>query len=142
MSIALDTRGSSPHSNLCVAVATVAMLGMLFQVGHFAEHAAQFFIWSDGYFSGYFASICGPDKPWMSEWAIPMVQYIGGIVVPAGDTARRMMLGMETLHLIGNSIFLTAVGACWLLLPRSKLVKWAFIIEGLHLCEHILLTVS
>ena len=35
---------------LAFAVATVATLGLIFQVGHFFEHAAQFTIWVLGDF--------------------------------------------------------------------------------------------
>lgn len=142
MSFAIDYRGAAVDRRFCTAVATVAVLGMVFQIGHFAEHAFQFFIWVFGYFTGFFANICGPDRPWMSSYLMPAVEYMGVLVAPEGTPARQMMLGMETLHLIGNAIFLTGIGATWILMPRSALVKWAFIIEGLHLCEHLILTVS
>jgi hypothetical protein len=46
---AIDTRGMfGNHSemlNLRLVLWTVAVLGLLFQVGHFFEHAFQFVVW-------------------------------------------------------------------------------------------------
>jgi hypothetical protein len=50
-----------------------------------------------------------------------------------------MMLGMETLHLMGNFIFLTSLG-CLFYCIRSKWIRWALYIEGYHLYEHLFLT--
>lgn len=122
---------------LAFAVASVATLGLIFQVGHFFEHAAQFTIWVLGDLS----NICGRDTPWMSPWVTEIVRNAGVYLVPTAAAPRRMMVGMEVLHLIGNSIFLVAIG-CMYHAVRSKWVRWAFIIEGLHLCEHIMLTVT
>lgn len=124
-----------PWSDLFTAVGVVAMLGLLFQVGHFAEHAIQFVVWVLGDLS----NICGRGTPWMSPWVTELVREIGVIVAPAGDDARRMMLGMEVLHLIGNSIFLASLACLYLCLP-SKWVRWAVYIETFHLYEHVMLT--
>ena len=120
---------------LAVAVATVASLGLIFQVGHFFEHAAQFTIW----LLGDLSNICGRDTPWMSPWVTEMVRYVGLTLFPQASAPRQMMVGMELLHLAGNSIFLVGIG-CMYHRWRSKWVRWAFTIEGLHLCEHIMLT--
>jgi len=52
-----------------------------------------------------------------------------------------MMMGMEILHLIGNSIFLASIAGVFYFIP-TRLVRYAFYIEGAHLCEHISLTLS
>jgi len=122
---------------LAFAVAIVAGLGLLFQVGHFIEHAAQFAIWVLGDLS----NICGRDTPWMSPWVTEMVRSVGVTLFPQAAGPRQMMIGMELLHLAGNSIFLVGIG-CMYHSVRSKWVRWAFTIEGLHLCEHVLLTVT
>lgn len=117
-------------------VATVAGLGLIFQIGHFAEHAFQFAVWVLGDLS----NICGRNTPWMSPWANDFVQQIGAVFTSA-DAQRRMMLGMEVLHLIGNGIFLAGLASLYYCI-RSKWVRWALYIETFHLYEHISLTAT
>jgi len=131
---AVEIRAGSPFAN---AIAIAAGLGLLFQIGHFAEHALQFAIWVLGDLS----TICGRATPWMSPWATELVREIGLVVVPDADPQRRMMLGMEVLHLIGNSIFLVGL-ACLYYCVRSRWVRWALYIETFHLYEHAMLTAS
>lgn len=115
----------------------VALLGMLFQVGHFAEHVFQFIVWVLGDLS----NICGRDTPWMSSWVSAMVSQLGTSFVPMADARRQMMIGMETLHLIGNFIFLVGLVALHYC-ARSRWSRWAVYIETFHLYEHVMLTVS
>ncbi len=129
--------GQPPVLPWNTVVATVAALGLAFQVGHFAEHFLQFAVW----LLGSASQICGRDTPWMSPWATDMVRALGFYLFPADNSARQMMLGMEVLHLIGNSIFLTALAALYYC-TRNKWVRWGFYIELFHLYEHIMLTVS
>lgn len=123
--------------DLFTLLVSVAAFGLLFQIGHFAEHAFQFTVWVLGDLS----AICGRDTPWMSPWATELVSQLGTLLFPGADSTRRMMLGMEVLHLIGNSIFLTGLAALYYCL-RSKWVRWALFIEGFHLYEHIMLTAT
>jgi hypothetical protein len=123
--------------DLATVLAAVAGLGMAFQVGHFAEHAFQFGVW----ILGDLSSICGRDTPWMSPWVTDMVRRGGQFMFPDADAPRQMMMGMEILHLIGNCIFLTSLG-CLYYCVRSKWIRWALYIEGFHLYEHLMLTVS
>ncbi|MER8470450.1 hypothetical protein NKH23_13650 [Mesorhizobium sp. M1328] len=132
-----DVSQTTEAWNFKIVFGAVAALGLIFQVGHFAEHAFQFGVWVLGDWS----NICGRDTPWMSPWAMDLVQQIGLVVAPAGDAGRRTMLGMEVLHLIGNSIFLTGLVCLYVCLP-SKWVRWALYIETFHLYEHIMLTTS
>ena len=120
-----------------LAIAILAGAGLAFQVGHFAEHAIQFGIWVLGDLS----NICGRDTPWMSPWVTEMVRLAGQFVFPRADAAQRMKLGMEVLHLVGNTIFLTSLVCLYHCLP-SKWVRYAVYIEGFHLCEHLALTAT
>lgn len=115
----------------------VAILGLMFQVGHFAEHAFQFGVWVLGDMS----NICGRNTPWMSPWVHALVSQAGQLLFPASDAPRQMMLGMEVLHLVGNSIFLTSLAALYYCI-RSKWVRWAIYIETFHLYEHVMLTAT
>lgn len=122
---------------LGLVLATVAGVGLAFQVGHFAEHAIQFGVWVIGDRSG----MCGRDTPWMSPWVTELVRQAGRLLFPEANAARQMMLGMEVLHLIGNTIFLTSLVCLYRCLP-SRWVRWAVYIEGFHLCEHLALTAT
>lgn len=122
---------------LGLVLGIIAGVGLAFQLGHFAEHAIQFGVW----ILGDLSRICGRDTPWMSPWATEFVRQAGLLLFPEANEARRMMLGMEILHLIGNTIFLISLICLYQCLP-SKWVRWAVYIEGFHLCEHIALTVT
>ncbi|MBR1031470.1 DUF6008 family protein [Bradyrhizobium liaoningense] len=133
----LATPSARPWLSLATAAGTIAALGLAFQVGHFAEHAFQFAIWVLGDLS----NICSRDTPWMSPWVHALVSRTGQLLVPAADSSRQMMLGMEVLHLAGNSIFLASLVALYYCVP-SKWVRWAIYIESFHLYEHITLTAT
>lgn len=135
--LARSMPGAPPALPWSTTIAAVAALGLAFQVGHFFEHFLQFAIWVLGTAS----EICGRDTPWMSPWAVDLVRFIGNFFFPADNAARQMMLGMEVLHLIGNSIFLVALAALYYCV-RNKWVRWGFYIELFHLYEHIMLTTS
>jgi hypothetical protein len=121
--------------NLRLVLWTVAVLGLLFQVGHFFEHAFQFVVW----LLGDLSEICGRDTPWASAWASNLIDRIGLVVAPAADAPRRWMLGLEVLHVIGNSIFFATLGLFYYL-TRNRWVRWGLYIEAFHLYEHIMLT--
>jgi hypothetical protein len=123
--------------DLAKVLAVVAALGLLFQVGHFVEHAFQFAVWALGDLS----NICGRDTPWMSPWVTELVRQIGTSLLPSSDPSWRMMIGMEVLHLVGNSIFLTGLAALYYCV-RSSWVRWALYIEAFHLYEHVMLTTT
>ncbi len=122
-------------------LAVLVGLGMAFQVGHFLEHAVQFAVWLFGKWQWVIATFCGRDMPFMSSPVTELVRLGGAYLFPEFSTARQMMMGVEILHLIGNTSFLISIAGMYLLIP-SKWVSWAFYIEGLHLCEHIALTVT
>jgi hypothetical protein len=124
-------------TDIATVLAAVAGLGLAFQVGHFAEHAIQFGIW----ILGDLSNICGRDTPWMSPWVTEMVRRAGAMVFPGANAPRQMMMGMEVLHLLGNSIFLISLG-CLFYCVRSRWIRWALYIEGFHLYEHLMLTMT
>ncbi|OOO17853.1 hypothetical protein EFR00_28415 [Rhizobium sophoriradicis] len=124
-------------SRLMVAAGVLAILGLAFQVGHFAEHALQFAIW----LLGDLSNICGRDTPWMSPWVMALCQRLGLWIAPDAPSTRQVMLGMEVLHLVGNSIFLTGLMCLYKVVP-SRWVRWAIYIETFHLYEHIMLTAT
>jgi hypothetical protein len=132
-----DAHVPIPVLDLTTVLASVAGVGLSFQVGHFAEHAIQFGVWVLGDLS----NICGRETPWMSPWVTEMVGQAGLLLFPTADAPRRMMMGMEVLHLIGNSIFLVSLG-CLYFCVRSKWIRWALYIEGFHLYEHLMLTLT
>lgn len=139
------------------AVFTIAILGTMFQIGHFAEHAWQWGVWLFG----------ERNKPWMSAVADWLSMRFGELVHPmpeiCGDEkawmAKQMFYGMEVLHLVGNTIFLVTIAAILFLITQKinerkawvtdeplakcqKLMKWALAIETFHLYEHIMLTAT
>src|SRR4051812_21850918 len=119
MSILTSDTLTHKCAHLGTLFAVVAVLGVAFQIGHFAEHAVQFgmWVWSDR------------SLPWMSTAAMWLVHQIGNFVMPMpefctdpkGFEARQMMIAMELLHLIGNSIFLVTIGSIYYFLP-SRMV--------------------
>jgi hypothetical protein len=77
----------------------------------------------------------------MSTPVTDAVAFLGGYLFPEANRARQMMMGMELLHLVGNGIFLATIGVVYFLIP-SKWVRYALYIEGVHLCEHLSLTLT
>src|SRR5690349_10229867 len=75
---------------------------------------------------------------YMSPPLTAMVRYVGGWLFPDASGPRQMMLGMELLHLFGNSVFLATIAGVWYFCP-SKWVRYAFYLEAAHLCEHLTL---
>lgn len=131
----------SDLTNIGKMIVVVAGLGIIFQVGHFAEHALQFLVWLTGNFQWVVSAFCGRDTPFMSGGVMSVVSAAGAFLFPNADLARQMMMGVEILHLIGNTIFLVSIG-CLYFVVKSKWVRYAFYIEGFHLLEHLLLTVT
>ena len=134
-------KGADQRTLLINIFAMIVGLGLAFQVGHFIEHAVQFAVWIGGQFNWVVASFCGRDVPYMSPPLTAMVRFVGTTLFPDAGAARQMMLGMELLHLVGNSIFLATIAGVYYLMP-SKWVRWALYIEGGHLCEHLALTLT
>ena len=130
--------GSSKAVHL---LAVCVGLGLAFQVGHFIEHAVQFGVWIGGVYHWVAVTFCGRDLPYMSPPLTEMVRVTGAWLFPAADPTRQMMLGMELLHLAGNLTFLVTIAGVYYFCP-SKWVRYAFYIEGFHLCEHLTLCLT
>jgi hypothetical protein len=140
--IGIGTVGQTERRDTLINVLAMCVgLGLAFQVGHFIEHGVQFAVWIGGQFQSVAAAFCGRDMPYMSPPLTAMVRFGGATLFPDANAARQMMLGMEILHLIGNSLFLATIAGVYYLMP-SKWVRYAFYIEGGHLCEHLALTLT
>ena len=117
-----------PEQRLAVTV-VVATSGLLFQVVHTIEHAAQSAAW-----------LAHPDQPpWLTPWAATGRDWLA----LGGDVA----LGNELLHLVGNLVFLVGLAAVARLARhlgsgRPGALTAALWIQGLHVAEHAALTVS
>lgn len=109
----------------------IVILGGIFQVGHFIEHAVQFGVWLAGHHSA----------PYMSPMAMTLTHQIGGWLFPTQNMQAQMMKGMEVLHLVGNGVFLVTLAGVLYFIP-SKLVRYALYVETFHLYEHIMLTAT
>jgi hypothetical protein len=135
-------REPSPNfAQITNLLAILVGLGLAFQVGHFLEHGVQFAVWIFGKTQWVISTFCGRDTPFMSWPVSEMVRLMGAVFFPEGDVARQMTMGIEVLHLIGNGVFLATIVGVYYFMP-SKWVRYAFYVEGAHLCEHIALTVT
>ncbi len=116
---------------------TVAVGGIVFQLVHAIEHAAQLAYWM----------IHPADAPWLTPWAASAVEGLRWMCGPLPNKAPA--LGTEKLHLLGNTIFLGAVVAVALLTVRAGRqlkqvagLRAVVAIQGFHVFEHIMLTAS
>jgi hypothetical protein len=134
-------RSNRSAERLLNLLAIIAGLGLAFQVGHFIEHGVQFAVWVTGGLTWVATTFCGRDVAFMSAPVAAAVSAFGAYMFPNAPLARQMMLGMEFLHLVGNGIFLATIAIVYQLFG-SKWVRYAFIIEGAHLFEHIALTLT
>lgn len=109
-------------------VGVIAVGGLGFQLVHGLEHVAQAVAW-----------VAAPDKPpFLTPWAV-----VGrDALAVAGDAA----LGNELLHLFGNLVFAAGLLAFgWLARPARSWGRslWvAVVVQGLHVVEHVALTVT
>jgi hypothetical protein len=110
----------------------VAAAAMAVQAVHFIEHLLQL---------GYWA-LNPTQAPWLTPWAAAGRDGL----TPGTNTA----LGNEFLHLVGNSLFMAGLVAMVVLSrltrqPRARQsgrLTSAVTIQGFHLAEHVLLTLS
>jgi len=109
-------------TKLKIGLWSVAVLGTVFQAGHFTEHAIQAHEWL----------FTDRTKPWMSDIAMWLSMHMGAT----------MPVGMELLHLTGNLIFLVTLAAWCILMTPNNLMRKAFLVEAFHLTEHINLTAT
>lgn len=115
------------------ALFVVSVVGIGFQVVHFAEHIAQLTHW-----------FTNPQAPaWISSWAIIGSDSLASLADGGRPT------GVEFLHLIGNVIFLSGLMALTQYKRRtpggSGRMEWlaiACIIQTVHVIEHVALTAT
>lgn len=109
----------------------ITILGLLFQAGHFIEHITQFGVW-----------LFGPKNAmYMTPWATSLVDWIGTFFDTTRTIGQSRLIGVEILHLVGNSIFLIAI-CSYYYFNKTKHVRKAFWWQVFHVFEHILLTTS
>lgn len=109
----------------------VAVAALIFQTVHLIEHMAQLSYWW-----------MNPSAaPWLTPWAVAGRDLLAVDGTPGG--------GNEILHLLGNVIFLGGILALGALASRSgrkpkeiPYLRKATTLQGVHVAEHILLTVS
>lgn len=111
------------------ALICVITLGVVFQIGHFIEHATQAGMWV----------FVDRSTAYMSPLAMMLVHLIGGLLLKGQNMARQMLVGMEMLHLVGNLIFLGTLAGMYHISPKRE-IGWALKVETFHLYEHIMLT--
>ncbi len=132
-SMQTNTENNNPQKKgLLISIALIiVVLTLLFQGFHFFEHIIQLGHWL--FYDRSFA--------YMSPWVMTWVMKLGAFFWPEITMNMQMHLGMELIHLIGNSIFFIGTLGLYFFV-KNKASKWALIIQGVHLYEHISLTVS
>lgn len=114
-------------------VAGIAIAFLAFQAFHLLEHLVQLVMW-----------VVHPTAPpHMTPWALDGVDGIAAWFALLPGQATAMAGGMEGLHLVGNVIFLVGIIALGRVTPTPLPgVQTAFILQGIHVAEHVLLTGS
>lgn len=105
----------------------LAVVATIVQLYHLLEHFRQLDAW--------FHDPTG--QPWMS--GLFMIADRGFALIAGRGS--QPAVGMEIVHLIGNSIFFIGIVA-WRRHFANKWVKWAYWLQGFHVIEHIGLTAT
>jgi hypothetical protein len=104
---------------------------LIIQFVHFAEHLFQVSVWIIGYRNRLHMTPLG-------MWAM---EAMGRIFFSTELAPRRGLLGLESLHFLGNGITLIGIIILYYFV-RIKKVVWALAIQSFHFYEHISLTFS
>lgn len=114
-----------------------AVGGVTFQVVHFVEHLAQL-----GYWLGN-----TDEPPWLTPWAEVARDGLAFWCQVFPGKGVDGLRGVEMLHLIGNLLFLAGAVALAALIDRRgvagrRAIQRCIALQGFHVAEHVLLTVS
>lgn len=117
-------------------LSSAATGGLVFQVVHVLEHFLQLGFWV----------VRPEDKPWISAWAKGSADGLAWFcsLLPSAD---QPSLGVEALHLTGNTIFLGALTSWLFALSQNgksspKSLHWAYRVQTFHVVEHVLLVAT
>lgn len=108
-------------------ISRIAIGTIIFQIGHVLEHSVQLGYWLGHPFS----------PPYMSPIAAASSAGLATFVGHAGS----MTVGMEVLHLTGNSIFWLGLLA-WRQRSDHPYVTLSYRLQSFHMVEHIALTAT
>lgn len=115
------------------ALVGVALAALAFQVFHLAEHGLQLGHWL----------LHPTEAPWLTPWAAVGRDALAAAVDGVAAS------GAELLHLVGNGLFLAGLVALSLVAAqrgvehdRTRSLRAALLVQGLHVAEHVLLTTS
>lgn len=129
--------GSSGLRRGTTVLAATAIAGLVFQAVHFVEHAFQLGYWARNLEAA----------PWITPWAATAADGLKWTCSWA--VTGKPSIGVELLHLTGNTIFFAALVAMAVLtyrrgerLGRSRTLQAALVLQSVHVAEHVLLTVS
>lgn len=120
-----------PYSSPMRITITLTVLAILFQYGHFVEHIIQASAWLSGY----------TQTPYMTEFGHRLSGWLGTAFFDGASVERIQRLGMELLHLIGNTVFFLGTLGLWFLF-RTRITIIALAVQSFHMFEHISLTLS
>jgi hypothetical protein len=121
------------RSRISAYLAVVA--GFALQSFHSFEHVIQVVFWGKNpYAPGYMSPVAKKAAAGLESIAASTLGWTG-----------RSTLGMELLHLVGNTLFLLGIAALLIGSPfaaKRAGATLAFTFEGLHLLEHVILTAT
>lgn len=121
------------RSRWAAITAVVASLGL--QTFHSLEHVVQSAVWAKN-----------PLAPgYMSPLAKQAAAGLESVAASAFGITGRSTLGMELLHLVGNTLFFIGIVALVVGQPfasRRRAALYAATFEGIHLFEHAVLTAT
>lgn len=126
-----------------IAAGAIAVATLSFQMFHLLEHSFQVYFWAKE-----------PNDTWLSTVALQTAHGLNqycSLIMPTG-TDRQFKVGLEVLHLLGNTIFLCGIIALGMVMRRGSAseefghtsygtsIRKAQFWETIHVVEHVVLT--
>jgi hypothetical protein len=137
VSVGAVVYGGAAFRRSTAVLAAAVIAGLVFQVVHFIEHGFQLGYWARNLEAA----------PWITPWAAEAADGLKWACSWAVTDCPS--IGVELLHLTGNTIFLAALVGMLLLTLRmgdsvrgSKVLTAGLTLQAVHVAEHVLLTVS